>query len=241
MKATILLTFLSLFSACAAGPELKNKELSAAQVEAAKETVTTTTPTRRSLIDYALQIRPDHRAKDYSMTQPAGTSGYAIAAGPYDGWKLEFFLFTAATRDLVIMQKSGPEGYSEKSRPYGLEFEAYKFENNQKQMIGLSEVMPLKKMNYHFDQQIKRLKTNEKFKSGNYIFRYLKLPEVGTTIELKVCSLDRQDENGKYIALGVKGPCLHIGNLNWIKEEFKFTLDKTATLRSSTEKLEKYD
>lgn len=243
MKKIALLSFVLALQACVTKPSLTDEAAPTATVETSisTEKVSPKASPKGSLVDYALQIRPDHRSRDYSIIEPENTSGYALASGPYDGWKLEFFLFRAEGKDLVIMQTSGPEGYAEDERPYGLKFESYRFENKRKQKIALSEVMPLKEINRYFSLQSQRLKNDEAYKDKNYVFKYLKLPEKNTIVELKICSLDRQDEDGKYIALGVEGSCLHIGNLKWDKTNFKFNLDKTATLQPSTEVLEKYN
>jgi hypothetical protein len=207
-----------ILAACTSNPSKSERQK---RFDAKQETVAAKSkaPVKGKFLDYIYQIRPDHKQPGYSIETWWLKDGYAFGSGPYDGWRIEFFLFRGQSKDIVFTQQSGYE-VDEKRRLYGFELLAYSFENKKMTALKLDEVLPLKEIENLYNQKISSLKLKAEYKDWHF-YKFMPLPEVGTNIDIKVCKANVEEP---FIHQNF---CTTIGKLKWDKSAF--TLEATKT------------
>jgi hypothetical protein len=212
---------LVVLAACTSTPK-KSERQKLFQDKQEKLAAQPSAPLKGKFLDYIYEIRPDHKQAGYSIETWYLNDGYAFGTGPYDGWKIEFFLFRGKTKDLVFTQNSGYE-VDEKRRLYGFELEVYSFETKKMKKLALNEVLPLAEIDRLYSQKTKSLKHLPEYKDWDF-YKYMPLPEVGTTIDIKVCKANIEEPfmNQNF--------CTTIGRLKWNKTTFILEATKTHTI-----------
>ncbi len=186
-------------------------------------------PVKGPFLEYIYTIKPDHKEPGYKINTFWLGHGYGYGEGPYDSYLLEFFLFRGKGRDLVLMQKSGYDTSEE--RKFGYTITPYFFENKNMTEAKLEDVLPLKEMELLFEAQTSRFQKMKAYtnrKEPWSFYKLVRLPLLGTNIELKIC----RDAQEKLFL--TESPCALVGALKWNKS--KFTLQKLNSFEIANEK-----